>query len=651
MFEGHFLNLGGMYAGVRRLAWMVLLASPLWGQSGERIRSFDSRIAVNADGTLNVRESITVSAMGRKIRHGIYRDFPTKYKDALGNGYDVGFSIISLERDGSPEPYHTQPINNGVRTYFGDPRQTLPPGEYTYVFDYSVRRELGFFRDHDELYWNVTGNGWDFPIDAATASVVLPPNVASAVQQTTEFTGFRGERKQDYAAEKDDSGNPTFHAENLGVHQGLTIVVTWPKDLIAPPTNGRKMSWLFQDNPGLLLGTVGVVFIWGYFLLVWFMVGRDPRRGTIMPLYEPPANLSPAAVRYLKHMHFDMKAFTAAILGLAAKGVLKVRRDESEQYELIKSEGEGSCKLLPDEALLARELFEEGNHLYLAPENQGILNRARKALTLSLAGSIENLYFVTNSGYMWPGIVLTVVFVGFLLLTQAALAAPGAVFMTFWLTFWTVGVAAMLSRLYQTWRAAIRNKSGLVAGGAVFLTLFSIPFLAGECFGVFMLFRFSGIQTFVTVVLMLGANVLFHFLLKAPTMAGRQLLDRIDGFHMFLGATEGDRYCAAISKTPELFERYLPYAFALDIDRRWAEQFSQALAAAANSGSSPPVSYCPTWYAGSDLTAFSAASFTQSFSDSFSSALSTASSPPGSSSGSGGGSSGGGGGGGGGGGW
>ena len=166
-----------MYAGIRRLAWIVLLASPLWGQSGERISSFDSRIAVNADGTLNVRETITVLAQGRKIRHGIYRDFPTKYKDALGNQYDVAFSVIGLERDGSPEPYHTQPLNNGVRTYFGDPKQMLAPGEYTYVFDYSVTRELGFFSDHDELYWNVTGNGWDFRL--------MPPRQASSCRRTS----------------------------------------------------------------------------------------------------------------------------------------------------------------------------------------------------------------------------------------------------------------------------------------------------------------------------------------------------------------------------------------------------------------------------------------------------------------------------------
>jgi uncharacterized membrane protein YgcG len=637
---------------LRRLAFILLLASPLWGQGGERIRSFDSRITVNSDGTLSVRESITVTAMGRKIRHGIYRDFPTKYKDTLGNLYDVGFSIISLERDGRRELYHKQALSNGVRTYFGSPKEMLSPGEYTYVFEYSVTRELGFFSDHDELYWNVTGNGWDFPINIVTASILLPPHIASAVQQTTAFTGFTGERKQEYAAEKDDLGNPTFRAENLGVHQGLTVLVTWPKGLIAPPTPQQKLSWFFQDNQGLLVGLIGVICVWGYFSLAWLRVGRDPRPGTIMPLYEPPANLSPAAIRYLKLMQFDNKAFTAAILGLAAKGLLKIRHDESQQYELIKNDSAPTTQLLPEESLLARELFEDRTHLYLAPENQGIITRAKKALSLSLQGSMQNVYFVTNSRYMWPGVVLSTIFVGLLLLTQAPLQVTGALFMTFWLTFWTVGVAALLVKVSQAWSTAIRIKSPLGEGSAIFLTLFSIPFLAGECFGAYALYKFSGIPVFVPAMLMLGGVVLFHFLLRAPTTAGRQLLDRIDGFKMFLGATEGDRYFASISKTPELFERFLPYAFALDMGRRWAEHFSQVLGAAANTGSSPHVSYCPGWYVANDLAVFSAASFTQSFSDSFSSAVSVAASPPGSSSGSGGGgSSGGGGGGGGGGGW
>jgi hypothetical protein len=390
--------------GFRRLALGLLLASPLWGQSGERIPSFDSRITVHPDGSLSVRESITVIAMGRKIRHGIYRDFPTQYRDQLGNQYEVGFSITGLERDGSPEPYHTQPLSNGVRTYFGSDKQMLAAGEHTYVFEYSVTRELGFFRDHDELYWNVTGNGWDFPIDKATAR-------AGDVRWQVDCYSRQPRSPVSWASvsrtmrrKKMIPGIPHFMPTISVFIRDSPILVTWPKGLIAPPTSEQKLSWFFQDNQALLVGLVAVLSVWGYFSLAWLKVGRDPRPGTIMPLYEPPANLSPAAVRYLKHMQFDNKAFAAAILGLAAKGALKIRHDESQQYELIKNESAATTKLLPDESLLTRELFEDGNHLYLSPENQGVITRAKKALSLSLEGSMQNVYFVTNSRYMWPGI-------------------------------------------------------------------------------------------------------------------------------------------------------------------------------------------------------------------------------------------------------
>jgi uncharacterized membrane protein len=150
-------------------------------------------------------------------------------------------------------------------------------------------------------------------------------------------------------------------------------------------------------------------------------------------------------------------------------------------------------------------------------------------------------------------------------------------------------------------------------------------------------------------------NVLFHHLLKAPTLAGRALMDRIEGFRMFLKAVDADRLQTMSpppNKTPELFERFLPYALALGVEQAWAHQFSQVLAQAAAAPGGSGGGYSPSWYTGAAIGGFSAVSFTSSFSSSFSSAVSSSSAAPGSGSGGGGGgSSGGGGGGGGGGGW
>lgn len=195
----------------------------------------------------------------------------------------------------------------------------------------------------------------------------------------------------------------------------------------------------------------------------------------------------------------------------------------------------------------------------------------------------------------------------------------------------------------------------LGAGQAGFLTLFSLPFLAGECFGLTVLFFACGAAEFAVIVAAVSVNVIFHHLLKAPTLAGRALMDRVDGFKAFLTAVDADRLQTMIppDKTPQLFERFLPFAFALGVEHAWAQQFSQILARAATAeGSGNGTGYSPSWYSGAGFASFSAAEFTSGFSSSFSSAISSSSSAPGSSSGSGGGgSSGGGGGGGGGGGW
>lgn len=192
-------------------------------------------------------------------------------------------------------------------------------------------------------------------------------------------------------------------------------------------------------------------------------------------------------------------------------------------------------------------------------------------------------------------------------------------------------------------------------GQAGFLTLFTIPFVFFECVGLGVLIWTCGPAASGIIAAAIGINVLFHHLLKAPTLAGRALMDRVEGFKMFLTAVDADRLQTITrpDKTPQLFERFLPYAFALGVEHAWAQQFSQVLAQAATvGGSGGGTGYSPSWYSGAALASFSATDFTSSFSSSFSSAISSSSTAPGSSSGSGGGgSSGGGGGGGGGGGW
>lgn len=143
----------------------------------EYFDSYRSDIAVARNGTLTVTETIRVHAEGDRIRRGVYRDFPLTFTDAKGREREVGFKVIAVERDGRPEPYHTESISRGVRIYFGSSDVLLQPGFHEYRLTYETSRQIRFFDTHDELFWNVTGTEWAFPIRKASAVVRLPEGV------------------------------------------------------------------------------------------------------------------------------------------------------------------------------------------------------------------------------------------------------------------------------------------------------------------------------------------------------------------------------------------------------------------------------------------------------------------------------------------
>jgi hypothetical protein len=619
---------------------------------GERILSFKSHIAVSSGGTMLVTETIRVRATGDQIKRGIYRDFPTRYKDRRGNHYVVGFDVMDVKRDNASEDHHTEGLSNGVRVYIGKKDYILPPGEYTYTLTYQTDRQLGFFRDHDELYWNVTGNGWAFPIDAAAATVVLPEGVPRDKITFDGYTGPMGSKDKDFAASVNEDGSVSFAStKGLGAQEGLTLVVGWPKGFVAEPPLEKRMRYFVSDNMTPITGAGGLIVLLAYYVGMWFFVGRDPEKGTVMPLYEPPDHLSPAAVRFITKMGYDDKAFAATIVTMAVKGFLNIT-EKAGEYTLEKKAG-SKAALSRDEQGVASKLFASGSSIVLKKTNHASIRSAKESLGTALSGAYEKNYFVKNRRPFIIGLLLSIVVLATSFLS--ARNAGEALFLGVWLMFWSIGVVVLLFVVVRLWKAVFTGwgqaagRKGAI-GATLFMTFFSIPFFGGEVFGLYTLAQVSP-----ALVLVLGGvvfvNVLFYHLLKAPTMLGRKVLDRIEGFKIFLAATEEDRLSRLypVERTPELFEKYLPYALALDVEQPWTEQFSDVLSrsAVAETGR-----YHPRWYSGSAWDSSSIGSFAGSIGGALSGAISSSSTAPGSrSGGGGGGSSGGGGGGGGGGGW
>jgi uncharacterized membrane protein YgcG len=640
-------------------AWLMLCllatlpATPLRASQFEFILSYHSDITVNPDTSVHVTETIIVNAANRQIRHGVYRDIPTTYPDPFGNRYVVAFHLLGATRDGLPETARLADMSNGQRIYLGEENSLVPVGQHTYTIEYLTTRQLGFFKDHDELFWNVTGNGWGFPIRSASATVHLPPGIPASKVELSGFTGRQGSQARDLTTASNDDATFSFRANSqLRPGEGLSIIVAWPKGFIAEPTAQQKFKMLLDDNRELPIAAIGFLVLLLYYLLVWSAVGRDPRAGVIMPIYEPPANLSPAAMRYLVRMGYDTKTFAAALLDMAVKGYLTIT-EQAGSYTLCLAKN-GNPRLSPDEKDIAERLFSGRSEIWLHNENHTAISSAMSSLKAWLKTAEEKIYFFTNSRYMLPAVAITIAALVAAVLAKGPRNAPAAAFACVWLSGWSLAVAGLLIGVRQSWKSAFAGgpaRPSLLAK-AFFLTLFSLPFVGGEFLGMFFLARATSLFVVVLLLANILVHVLFHYLLKAPTSAGRQLLDQVAGFKLFLGAVDGDRLNRASppEQTPQTFERYLPYALALDVEKNWAEKFSGILSAAGETPGYNSANYSPAWYSGPGWSGLGAAGFASSIGSSFTSAISSSSAAPGSSGGGGGG-SGGGGGGGGGGGW
>ena len=635
----------------RFLAALLALAALLLPQAAEaeeRIQSFDSRIAIQKDGALDVTETITVRVENAAINHGIYRDFPTRYADKHGRRVRVDFSLAGTWLDGKEEPNAVETLTNGVRIRIGSADKIVPQGEHVYTIQYRATRMLGRFKNFDELYWNATGNGWDFPIDRATATITLPSTVRFG--QRAAYTGQRGSTEQAARVTAEEPGSISFATiRPLYAREGLTIAASFPKGVIDEPTQSTRLAWLLADWGPPLTGAAGLAAILGYLFYAWRKAGRDPRPGTVVPLFSPPDDLSPAAMRYVVEQNLDNRAFAAALVDSAVKGHVRLVEEEggwfnSNERRIERLDQAGSTALAPAEMRSLNALVGPGETLVMEQKNHATFSAAKKALNDDLAEAYENRLFRRNYGWIAAAVF---VFIGALWLAAAMVVVAEGAGNQLLVLLSTAGIviAALV------FHAAPYGKS---TGRCLFQ---AIALFVG---GVALIIAFPVIPEALTTgnwiplaipLIGLPFVVSSFWWMSAPTSEGRGVLDRIAGFKQYLSITEQDRLdrMQAPKDTLQLFERFLPYAIALGVENRWADRYTGLLAAAA---ASPGAAQGFAWYSGASSPWNDTGGFVDSVGSSLASTVSSASTAPGSSSGSGGGGfSGGGGGGGGGGGW
>ena len=562
------------------VAALLILAAPAAGQRTLEIERFDARITVQHDGNIEVEETIRAKFTGSW--NGIYRKVPVEYRTPQGFKWTITLDLISAT-DSEGQSLRTE---SEREAHFIKYKMWIPGANdavRTVVLRYRAHNALRFFEDHDELYWNVTGDEWDVALGDVTAVIHLPAGAAGI--RATAFNGVYGSTSREaIVAPEGDSVRITM-PRKLEFREGLTAVVGWDKGLVPEPTTADRAIGFLANNWPLALPIPVLIGM----LMLWSRRGRDPRLLPIAVQYEPPAGVTPAEAGTITDESADMRDITATIVDLAVQGQLRIEeREESKVFGLVKKTEFVFHRTTPKSP--ARGLFPHESEVLAGIFQDG-------ATTVELS-DLENEFYKRLDGIK-SGILDRLVSQGFYAKRPDKVRGR-------WIAF---GIVSAVVTIF--------------AGGVIASLVGAAPAA----------FTVAGIAIGL-IILIIG----YH--MPARTILGARTLEKVLGFGEFMERVDKERF-ERVVKTPEMFERYLPYAMALGVEKKWARAFKDIYMEP------------PTWYAGSSMHAFNASSFSTRLSDMSSRAGSVMSSSPRSSGGSGfsGGSSGGGGGGGGGGGF
>ncbi|MFO8173750.1 MAG: DUF2207 domain-containing protein [Longimicrobiales bacterium] len=503
-----------------------------------RIQHFHVALEVESDGDLRVMESIRIRFGGSW--NGFYRTIPVEYRTPQGFSQRL-FLELEAVTDESGRELETEVSREGVyrkvKVWVPEARDAVR----TITLRYSVPNALTFFEEHDELYWNVTGTEWDAPIQSASAMIQLPPGATGL--RATAFTGAYGSSSRDALIREVERGFYFETSQPLGFREGLTVVVGWDPGAVERPGAIEK-TWLFlRSNWLFFFPILSFLLMWR----IWRHWGKDPRRRSIAPRYEPPGGLSPAEVGTLVDNRPDTRDVSATLVDLAVRGFLRVEESESSvffglgkdsDYRLVRLRKEsGWAGLKPHEEELLQGLFGRGGH--------------RDEVMLS---DLKNEFYKV--------------------------------------------LGDIKDQLFQALKSAgfYRHRPDKVAGAFIAIGVVSLG-LAIPGFQILAgIFFISPLTALLAGVLTALPVLGFGIFMPARTVKGARTLEEILGFQEFLDRVESDRYRRMIT-SPEMFEEYLPFAMALGVEDGWARAFRDLY-------TEPPA-----WYVGRHPHAFHSGAF------------------------------------------
>jgi hypothetical protein len=498
---------------MKRFIFLLLLslAFPLHAMAQEAftIEDFYTDLTLQPDSSMQVFESIAVNFTAQ--RHGIFRDIPTK---------DFKISKVSVTRaDGSPWNFKTSSISGGKRIQIGD-ANVLITGPQTYNIKYHASNGVLFLEDHDEVYWNTTGSLWPTTIAQAAATVHLPPQLSGQNLTFRCFTGAYGSTAEDCTYSQNGDSITFAARSSLGIEEGLTIVIGFPKGLLQPPPK-TFLELLAESKVVRGLWALLMLMIFAEPVYRYIKSGRDPKgRTTIIAEYEAPEGMTPAEVGTLIDERADVKDLMASIVDLAVRGYIQIKvlpkalglLFKEDDYELIKTDTpkKGDKGLNNFEEQLMADLFGAGSAVTIS----GLKNK----FYTHLGPLYKKLYTTMVGKEFFPQDPTTVRLVYFL--KGMGLMIFGGFLMSWEIAFWGTAYAA-----------------GVLGAGILTLIL--------------------------------------SFFMPRKTLKGVLVKEKILGFKLYLETAEKDRL--KFQETENTFYTFLPFAMVLGVVDNWTAAFAPIL--------------------------------------------------------------------------
>jgi uncharacterized membrane protein YgcG len=491
-------------------ALLVLFFVPQVFARSWRIADFKDDIAIEKDGTTTVHEEITLVFVGSF--QGIHRTIPIEYPGPTGTNYTLFLNVKGVT-DESGQKLKYQSSSSGDNR---DLKIYVPGAEdatRTVIINYTLRNSVRSFPDHDEFYWNVTGNDWPVPIDHASANVQFPAE-ANGSLRAQAFTGVYGSSDKD-ATSNVQGSEASFETNNpLPMRGGLTIDIYVPKGILQEPSGFTKILWFLESNSIIFLPPVTLIVMG----LLWWYKGRDPDPGrSVAPMYEPPSGMSPAESGALIGDEVHPRDITSTLVDLAVRGFVKI--EEVDTKGLV---------------------FHHTDYVFhsLKPREQWTNLAPHELVMLSnvfVAGDDATLSSLKNRFYTTIPVIRTDV----------------------------------MSSLKQKGMYSVdpESASAYSVGGAI---------ASAAPFGIIQVTKIADIFSSIPLVIVCGLISaiiwwLFARVMTAKTLKGVQTKVAVLGFQEFMNRVDKDRLK---TMPPDTFEKFLPYAMALGVEHQWATAFA-----------------------------------------------------------------------------